>query len=73
MKFPTTRIICSVSVFITCINGSYYVSNFDVEIIPCFKMASSTQTKEQVLQNGTSDTLLTFLPIVTKTLCTVFS
>ena len=43
----------------------------EVEIVPCFKIASSTPTNEQVLPHGTSTTSSAFLPIIRTTLCTV--
>ncbi len=43
----------------------------EVVIVPCFKIASSTPTKEQVLPQGISTTSSVFFPIITTTLCTV--
>ena len=51
-------------------NGGYAIEK-DIEevvIVPCFKITSSTPTKEQVFPHGTSSTSSTFFPIITTTL-----
>ena len=40
----------------------------EVDIVPCFNIASSTPTNEQVLPHGTSTTSSAFLPIIKTTL-----